>query len=144
MRVLIFAAVAAVAAACATPAPTAPTGRGTDPQAVVGQTWQWEATITPVEKISVPNPENYTIRLTEAGKVEARFDCNRGGGTYEISRGSVQFGPLRSTRMVCAPESLDGLFVRDLGRVTTFFVEDGTLYLELAPDAGTMRFRPAP
>ena len=33
--------------------------------------------------------------------------------------------------------------MRDLQRVTSFFVEDGTLYLELPYDSGTMRFREA-
>jgi heat shock protein HslJ len=110
----------------------------------VGKTWQWEATVTPVEKLSVPNPENYTIRLTEAGKVEARFDCNRGGGSYEISTAKLTFGPLMSTRMACPPGTLDALFMRDLGRVSSFFVDDGKLYLELPLHSGTMRFRQAP
>jgi heat shock protein HslJ len=57
------------------------------------------ATITPVEKITVQNPERYTIHLNSAGKAQIRFDCNRGGGTYEISGGRFSFGPMLSTRM---------------------------------------------
>lgn len=57
---------------------TAPAGRTTDPQDVLGKTWEWEGTVTPVEKITVPNSDRYTIRLAENGKLQARFDCNRG------------------------------------------------------------------
>jgi heat shock protein HslJ len=118
--------------------------RSADPQMVLHQTWQWVATITPVEKITVQNPERYTIRLMDDGKVQARFDCNGGGGNYEISAGRLSFGPLISTRMACPKDSLDGPFMRDLQRVSSFFIEGGELYLELPLDSGTMRFQPAP
>jgi heat shock protein HslJ len=115
-----------------------------DSRRVLNKTWQWELTITPVEKIDVPNPERHTILLTAEGKVQARFDCNRGGGNYEISSGKLSFGPLLSTRMACPPDSLDSQFMKDLQRVTSFFLQDGNLYLELPFDSGTMKFRPAP
>jgi heat shock protein HslJ len=116
--------------------------RSTDPQSVLNKTWQWMATITLVEKIGVPNPERYTIILKDEGKLQARFDCNRGGGEYKISEGKLSFGPLMSTRMACPPDTLDGTFMRDLQRVTSFFLEDGLLYLELPYDSGTMKFHP--
>ena len=115
-----------------------------DPQSLLSKTWQWVLTITPVEKITVTDPERYTIMLTEDGKLQARFDCNRGGGEYEISEGKLSFGPLMSTRMACPEDSLDGPFMRDLQRVASFFLQGGLLYLELPYDSGTMKFRPEP
>jgi len=144
IRLLAAGLVALLSVAGAAAGQTGASAHSTDPQAVVGRTWQWEGTITPVEKITVPHPENYTIRLADAGRVEARFDCNRGGGSYEISPGKLAFGPLMSTRMACPPETLDAPFMRDLGRVSSFFVDEGKLYLELPLDSGTMRFRQAP
>jgi len=129
---------------CAANAPSGQHVRSSDPQTILNKTWQWELTITPVEKIDVPNPERYTILLTAEGKVQARFDCNRGGGNYEISEGKLSFGPLMSTRMACPPDTLDAPFMRDLQRVASFFVENGNLYLELPFDSGTMKFRSAP
>ncbi len=120
------------------------TSRSTDPQAVLEKGWQWEQTITPVEKTTVPGPERYTIFLAKDGKLQARFDCNRGGGDYKISAGKLSFGPLISTRMACPPDSLDALYMKNLQRVVSFFVQDGHLYLELPYDSGTMHFRPAP
>ena len=111
---------------------------------VLNKTWQWESTITPIEKITVLNPERYTILLTAGGKAKVRLDCNRGGGDYKISKGKFSFGPFLSTRMACPPDTLDGSFMRDLQRVTSFFVENGNLYLELPLDSGTMKFRPGP
>jgi len=118
--------------------------RSTDPQSVLNKTWQWVSTITPVEKIMVLNPERYTIVLTDDGKLQARFDCNRGGGEFKISYGKLSFGPLMSTRMACPSDTMDGPFMRDLQRVASFFLQDGLLYLELPYDSGTMKFRQAP
>jgi heat shock protein HslJ len=133
-----------VTVSCAAGPLTSENTRNTDHQMVFNITWQWVSTITPVEKIAVPNPERYTIFLTADGKAKIRFDCNRGGGDYKISKGKLSFGPLLSTRMACPPDTLDGPFMRDLQRVASFFVENGNLYLELPFDSGTMKFRPAP
>lgn len=118
--------------------------RSKDPQLVVGKTWQWVSTVTPVEKITVAAPERYTILLQEDGNVRARFDCNKGGGKHTLSEGRLSFGPLMSTRMACPPDTRDSPFMRDLQRVSSFFIESGELYLELPMDSGTMRFRQAP
>ncbi len=118
--------------------------REVDPQFGWNKTRQWTATITPVEKITVKNPERYTIFLTASGRFQGRFDCNRGGGDYKISSNKLSFGPIFSTRMACPPDSLDTAFMRDLQRVSSFFIENGNLYLELEDDGGTMCFRLAP
>lgn len=143
MRILSTALLGMVIVGCAaTGALSDENTRSTDPQSVLNKTWQWVSTITPVEKIAVSNPERYTIMLADDGKLQARFDCNRGGGEFKISQGKLSFGPLISTRIACPPDSLDGPFMRDLQRVVSFFVENGMLYLELPYDSGTMKFRP--
>jgi heat shock protein HslJ len=119
-------------------------GRSKDPQIVVGRTWKWVSTVTPVEKITAAAPERYTILLQEDGNVRVRFDCNKGRGKYTLSEGRISFGPLMSTRMACPPDTQDASFMRDLQRVASFFIERGELYLELPVDSGTMRFRQAP
>lgn len=116
--------------------------RSTDPGLVLNKTWQWESTTTPVKKIEVPNPERYTILLNDEGVLKARFDCNRGGGDYEISNGKLSFSPMMATRMACPEDSLDGVFMRDLQRVVSFFIDDDHLYLEMPYDSGTMKFQP--
>ncbi len=143
-REFVVAALLAAVAGCAVGGGDAPSKRIREPQAVIGKTWEWAATITPAERITVANPERYTILFRADGTAQVRFDCNRGGGDYSISVGTVSFGPLLSTRMACPPDSLDRPFMRDLGRATSFFIQDGELFLELPMDSGTMRFRPVP
>ena len=141
-RILLVLLAGWVVAACATASSSVQDRSSTDPQAILNKTWQWESTITPVEKIAVPAPERYTIILQADGRAQVRFDCNRGGGEFKISPGKLSFGPLLSTRMACPPDSLDSAFMRDLQRVVSFFVDSGRLYLELPDDSGTMTFRP--
>jgi heat shock protein HslJ len=141
-RILLVLLAGWVAAGCAVGSSSIQPTRSTDPQTILGKTWQWESTITPVEKITVPAPERYTIFLQADGRAQMRFDCNRGGGGFKISPGKLSFGPMMSTRMACSPDSLDSAFMRDLQRVVSFFVDNGTLYLELLYDSGTMKFRP--
>jgi len=144
LRILLFSLLGIMIAGYAAGGQSGTAARDTDPKSILNKTWQWVATITPVGKTTVQNPERYTIMLTDNGKLQARFDCNRGGGDYKISPGKLSFGPLLSTRMACPPDSLDGPFMKDLQRAASFFVESGKLYLELPVDSGTMCFRPAP
>jgi len=109
------------------------------PEAAIG-VWHWETTVTPVERIGTANPERYTLELQPGGVALVRADCNRGRGSYEISEGRIKLGPIATTRMACPTGSLDSRYLKDLQRATTFFVEDGRLFLELPVDSGTMRF----
>ena len=105
---------------------------------------QWVSSITPVARTEVSEPARYTLRFGDDSNAEIRFDCNVGGGRYEIDGNRLSFGPLMSTRMACPPDSMDALFMEQLSHVSSYFVRDGSLYLELAQDSGTMRFsRPA-
>lgn len=144
LRVFSVLLIGMIIVSCAADPLSGENAHSRDPQSVLNKTWQWMSTITPLEKITVPTPERYTIRLSDDGRLQAQFDCNRGGGDYKISEGKLSFGPLLSTRMACPEDSLDASFMRDLQRAESFFVEDGNLYLELPYDSGTMKFRPAP
>lgn len=142
-RMMIMVIVGLSLVGCAAGMSSDQPARSRDPQMVVGKTWQWVSTVTPVDKITVADPARYTILLQTDSKAQVRFDCNRGGGGYTIADGQFSFGPLMSTRMACPPDSQDALFMRDLQRVSSFFLHNGDLYLELPYDSGTMRFREA-
>lgn len=130
-----------LSAGCAGTQGAAPRVRSAE--AVIGKVWHWESMVTPVEKIDVPAPDRYTLQLLADGKVTARFDCNRGFGSYKITEGKLTFSPMAATRAACEPGSLGDRYSHDLGRANSFFVEGGKLFLELPMDGGTMRFRPA-
>ncbi len=130
-----------VIAGCATHSTSPEGGPSSNPQAVLGILWQWESTTSPLEKIEVTVPENYTLFLEPGGRARLRIDCNTGSGGFEIDEGKLTFGPIMSTRMACPTGSLDSVFARDLQRVASFFLNAGRLYLELPYDSGTMQFR---
>jgi heat shock protein HslJ len=152
--VLLLLLSAAVASECAKAAPTPPspqpTPAGSSPVAisaglpadVVEVTWQWESLVTPVETVKPDQPDRYTIRFERTGRASVRADCNRGGGAYTVTRDRrLSFGPIALTRAACATDSLGDRFARDVGRVSSYFVRDGALFLEMPVDSGTLRFR---
>ncbi len=142
-RLLFLFIIAVMTAACAAGVTSGAKSRDNDPQAVVGKTWQWEMTITAEAKISAAVPERYTLLLGDDGRAQVRFDCNRGGGSYTISAGRLSFGPMMATRMACPSDSQDFLFMRDLSRVVSFYIENDRLYLGLEKDGGAMRLKPS-
>ena len=120
-----------------------PAVRTYNPEKLINTTWEWIETVTPVRTITANQPERYTLKLLDDGKVQARFDCNRGGGRYTTSEGRISFDQLFSTRMACMPDSQDAVYMKNLNLITTFFIEGETLYLEMPIDSGTMKFRKA-
>ncbi len=140
MRKLWFFLLGALAVGCAAGSSTEPPARSMDPEMIMNKTWQWEATVTPVETITAAAPERYTLFLGDDGRAQVGFDCNRGGGEFTISPGRLSFGPMMSTHMACPEDSQDARFAADLQRAALFFVEDGFLYLDLVYHSGTMRF----
>jgi heat shock protein HslJ len=112
------------------------------PSNVIGVTWEWVGLSTPVEQVKVHAPERYTIRFDREGRVAVRADCNRGSTSYTVSADRrIALGPIVLTRMMCPPGSQDARFVNEFGRVTSYFLKDGDLFLELPVDSGTLRFR---
>ena len=121
--------------------PPIPTSAALPPD-VMEVTWQWESLVTPVETVKPDRPELYTVRFERTGRVSVRADCNRGSGSFTVTTGRrITFGPLALTRAACPPGSLSDRFVRDVGRVSSYFVRDGALFLEMPVDSGTLRFR---
>ena len=115
----------------------------TPASAPIDTSWQWVRTVTPIERIEVAEPERYTLLLKPDGRAEVGFDCNKGGGHYELAGNKLTFGPLISTRKACPADSQDAAYMSQLGRISSFFIQDGNLFLEMPMDSGTMRFEPA-
>lgn len=87
----------------------------------------------------------YTIAFATAGRVTMRLDCNRGNGTWKSSEpGQLEFGPLTTTRVLCAPGSHYDRLVQDIEHVRSYFFKGGRLFLALTGDGGTYEFEPVP
>ena len=150
IRLVVF--VPLLLAACATENPahedsslqSNPAERTSDPAAIVGKTWYWVSTVTPVERIEVNDPARYTLLLHSGGEAELQVDCNRGRGAYTLGAGTLAMGPLISTRMACPEDTMDHVFLRQLENAAGFFIEGGYLFIDQKMDSGTMRFSASP
>ena len=107
---------------------------------VVGVTWQWQSTQTPVEKVTVDAPERYTLELGPGGEVYVQADCNRLRGTYTLTEAHITIALTATTRAACPPGSLDDRFIKELSAAVIYFTEGEELFLDLPYDSGTMRF----
>jgi uncharacterized lipoprotein YbaY/heat shock protein HslJ len=111
---------------------------------LVGTVWTWQQTTLNNDEVVTPDdPSKYTIEFLPDGRVTVRADCNRGAGGYTVDDTQIAIGPLALTLAACPPGSLSNQFVRQLQDVSTFFMRDGNLFLDLKFDSGTMRFAPA-
>ncbi|MBK5109391.1 MAG: SH3 domain-containing protein [Anaerolineales bacterium] len=104
--------------------------------------WGWsELTETqPASQSIIPDPENYTLVFQPDSGLQILADCNSGFGTYTLDgdQMSIEIGVL--TTAVCGPESVSSLFLDLLGRVASYELSQDQLVLNLADEAGTMRF----
>jgi heat shock protein HslJ len=104
--------------------------------------WQWIAFTSPVEQIQIDNPENYTLTFQQDGTLNVKADCNNAMGSYSVDGNSltIDIGPM--TKAACPPESLSDDFVKYLGSAAIYFYENGSLFIDLFADGGTMKFNP--
>lgn len=108
---------------------------------LTGPTWQWQRIDYPDGRsVRAAKPEAYTIRFEGGGRYFLQADCNRGGGAYEVSAGTMRMGPAALTRMGCPQGSQDNAFVSALARATGYGIANGELRLTLV-DGATMYFR---
>ena len=114
-----------------------------DAHSLVGPTWAWSGTVTPVEVLTPADPASYTFQLSSDGHAAVRADCNRGSCSYTLSGSELRFGPMALTRAMCAEGSLDTRFAQQLGGAAHTFWSGDTLMIDLIADSGTMRFLPA-
>jgi heat shock protein HslJ len=108
---------------------------------IVNMLWKWEAfNDTGETPIPVENPDSYTLVLFPDGSLSIKADCNLVGGLYRVEgvNLTIELGP--STMASCGEQSLDQQFLANLGRVESFALADGRLFLELRGEAGSMVF----
>lgn len=115
--------------------------RGADVAAIVDVEWKWVASRYSNDIEARPSdPARYRLRLQPDGMLRARVDCNQAGGVYRVFGRSIVIEVTHSTMAACEPGSLDRTFLRDLGSAAIYFVRQGSLYLDLKHDTGTMEF----
>jgi para-nitrobenzyl esterase len=94
-------------------------------------------------RLTPDDPSKYTIEFDASGHVAARFDCNRGRGSWKASGPSLELGPMALTRAMCPPGSLHDHLVKQWPYIRSYLIKDGHLYLSLMADGGIYEFEPA-
>lgn len=98
--------------------------------------------------IHIAKPATFTLSFSTDGRAKFRIDCIRGNATWkaassaESSSGTLEFGPLATTKMICSPGSDGQKVLRDLPFVRSYLLKDGRLYLSLMADGGVYEWRP--
>lgn len=151
-KLFAAAAVSLLLSACGTDkslqgAPSYDPANGTPPAVttasdqLAGPTWQWQRIDYPDGRSVRPvKPDSYTVRFEAGGRYFLQADCNRGGGAYDVTGGTMRMGPAALTRMACPQGSQDNAFVSALARASGYAIANGELRLTLV-DGATMYFR---
>lgn len=73
----------------------------------------------------------YTLNFAAGNNVSGKGDCNRLTGTYTSDKatGTLSFGPMASTRMMCPNQTQEDLFVRLIGAIDAYKIERNLLML---------------
>ena len=87
---------------------------------------------------TIEDPRLFTLTLTDAGRVDARVDCNRATGGYRISGNVLSIGPMASTRAYCATAPVDQQFLMLLSGENSITTSGAAL--QLSSPRGTLRF----
>ena len=112
----------------------------TGPTNLVDITWKLE-TVARVGSaiITVPNPEQFTVRFETNGTVSVKADCNTCTGRYVLDGSSVSIGNLACTLIACPMPGLDTLFTSALQNARTASIAASKLVM--TGSEGTMTFR---
>jgi len=111
---------------------------------ISGTEWQLVEIHMMNDRVIVPEaPGLYTARFADDGRFAARADCNRLSGSYADIDSQLLFGPLASTKALCASGSLYQIYTDAFNAAHSYVIEAGELYLSFGPDSGILRFEQA-
>ena len=112
----------------------------TGPTELVDITWKLE-TVAHVGSalVTVPNPDQYTVRFETNGTLSVRADCNTCTGRYVLDGSTVSIGNLACTLIACPTPGVDTLFTSGLQNAKTVTVNNDNLIMT-GPEF-TLRFR---
>ena len=110
------------------------------PTPIVNVTWKLE-TVERVGNatITVPNPDQFTVRFESNSNLSVRADCNSCSGRYTLDGSVISIGNLACTLIACPTPGVDQLFTTGLQNARTATASGNQLVMT-GPDY-TLRFR---
>lgn len=110
---------------------------------LTGRVWKWHQTLMSDDSVHKPaDSARYTIEFGADGGAAILADCNQVSGKYQLDGHNMTIESGATTLMACPSESLDSVYLKDLGEINNYFFNDGALFLGLKYDSGVMEFRP--
>lgn len=109
---------------------------------------EFESNNDEIGRQSPSGDSQYTIKFNKDGSLELRLDCNTAKGNWRAEAapgglsGTLEIGPVASTRMRCPPPSMGDQIARHAQYITSYLFQNGHLYLSLMADAGTYAWEP--
>jgi heat shock protein HslJ len=125
------------------PAPVPPPGNTGIPNELTGTTWTWIGFTSPSEQVAVDSPASYAVTFQQDGTVNITADCNQGQGSYQVNGQSLQIQVGSITKAACPPGSFSDKFIQYLGSAALYSLKEGSLYVDLIADGGTLVFAPS-
>ncbi len=98
---------------------------------------------------AVADPSKFTVSFGTDGRAAFQIDCNRGNGSWETEpagedgSGTLIFGPIAVTLMMCPQPSLDQRVSTALSNVRGYLIKEGQLHMSLLADGGILTWEPA-
>ena len=102
--------------------------------------WRWEGMVSSADKISIDQPDRYTLELQGGGKALVRADCNRGQATYKLDGRAVAIKILGMTKVACPQGSMSERYTKSLEAAVGQRIRGDNLFLDLPGEGGTMKF----
>jgi heat shock protein HslJ len=100
---------------------------------IAGITWKLRSIQrSGASPVNIANPDRFTVRFDDDGRVAVRADCNVCTGGYELDGSALQLTPLACTRAFCGVESPDVQFLNGLQPTVSVSTSDGILRLTAA------------
>jgi heat shock protein HslJ len=96
---------------------------------------------------TVEGPATFTVTFGADGQAAFQLDCNRGSGSWQANAaapdsGTLSFGPIAVTLMMCPQPSLDSRVATALSGVGGWRIQDGQL--TMTPVSGDTALHWAP
>jgi heat shock protein HslJ len=102
----------------------------TGPSDLVGGEWKLESMERVGASRFVPeDPTRFTVEFKADGTIGVRADCNQCGGTYTLSDGTLNVGPLACTLIAC-PRPEGGQFASLIDGTTSVDKDEDELEIE--------------
>ncbi len=110
---------------------------------LTGTAWVWQGLLLNDGTTKTPSdPTLYTLAFGADGRASIKADCNMANSAYKVDGKKLNFGLMATTLAACPPGSLYDEYLKRLGEVESYMLQDGKLILLLKMDSGNMKFAP--